>query len=405
VPTFSEEVAPILAKKCQYCHLEGGLGPFPLLTYGQVKAHAFDVLDEIEEGDMPPFLIENHGGCGSFQGDPSLTPEEKDIVKRWVEGGTPKGPDLPFPALSEPYHLTGATHELEMPEPYQPSAPVADDFRCFLLDASSLVGLAFDGYEFFPGEQSVVQGMSLYTFSSEEFEALAQAHEEADPQVGFDCAGGLAESLALQVLAWTPGVPAVEFPPPTGLRLRAGRSLLLRIHYNYSHHAEDFVQGAKPTPYHGGPGQPVSDQSRLVLRQTTQDIREGFVWGLSLANFSLPPGQEQTLVEGVSAVALGADSLRLWASYPRMNQRGQSLRVSARSPSGEERCLSQVDDWEMRWAQLYWYESPITLEEGSTLSLSCSYRTRGDLDPVQGGPGPEDEFCGGLFWVESGGPF
>src|SRR5437773_9431190 len=38
-PTFTENIAPIIFQNCVSCHRPGEIGPFPLLTYQDVRKH------------------------------------------------------------------------------------------------------------------------------------------------------------------------------------------------------------------------------------------------------------------------------------------------------------------------------------------------------------------------------
>ena len=44
-PTFSHDIAPIVFEHCSSCHRPGEAGPFPLLTYDDVKKHATQIAD------------------------------------------------------------------------------------------------------------------------------------------------------------------------------------------------------------------------------------------------------------------------------------------------------------------------------------------------------------------------
>src|SRR5258708_35196428 len=57
-PTFSKEVSRILQRKCQSCHREGGVAPFALLNYDQVKAKSQTIRAAVESGRMPPWLAD-----------------------------------------------------------------------------------------------------------------------------------------------------------------------------------------------------------------------------------------------------------------------------------------------------------------------------------------------------------
>src|SRR4249920_1376831 len=44
-PTFHSDIAPIVHQYCSPCHRPGEAGPFPLLTYADVKSHAKQIAD------------------------------------------------------------------------------------------------------------------------------------------------------------------------------------------------------------------------------------------------------------------------------------------------------------------------------------------------------------------------
>src|SRR2546430_1512029 len=54
-PTFTAEVAPILAARCVGCHRAGGIGPFELVTYDDVKRHAGQIGVVTARRLMPPW--------------------------------------------------------------------------------------------------------------------------------------------------------------------------------------------------------------------------------------------------------------------------------------------------------------------------------------------------------------
>ena len=43
--TFNRDIAPIVFHYCASCHRPGEAGPFPLLTYADVKKHAHQIAD------------------------------------------------------------------------------------------------------------------------------------------------------------------------------------------------------------------------------------------------------------------------------------------------------------------------------------------------------------------------
>jgi mono/diheme cytochrome c family protein len=59
--TFNRDIAPVVFRSCAPCHHSGEAGPFPLLTYGDVKSHARQIADVTQKRLMPPWLPSAEG--------------------------------------------------------------------------------------------------------------------------------------------------------------------------------------------------------------------------------------------------------------------------------------------------------------------------------------------------------
>ena len=55
-PTWYDDVAPILARHCQRCHEEGGIAPFPLMSYAQSQPLSALIAASTAARRMRPFL-------------------------------------------------------------------------------------------------------------------------------------------------------------------------------------------------------------------------------------------------------------------------------------------------------------------------------------------------------------
>jgi thiol-disulfide isomerase/thioredoxin len=89
VPTYHQDIAPIVQKRCASCHRPDTAAPFSLLSFSDVKAQAEMVAEVVIDQRMPPwFANPKHG---TFQNDPSLTKTERESIVRWVKGGKPEG--------------------------------------------------------------------------------------------------------------------------------------------------------------------------------------------------------------------------------------------------------------------------------------------------------------------------
>ena len=86
--TFAKHVAPILQKRCEECHRQGGMAPMSLATYEEARPWARAIKEKVVKREMPPFHAT--GVVGRYHNDPRLTDAEIDTITKWVDGGVPK---------------------------------------------------------------------------------------------------------------------------------------------------------------------------------------------------------------------------------------------------------------------------------------------------------------------------
>ena len=90
VPTFNQDVAPIVFERCTPCHRPNQGAPFTLLDYESARAKATKISRAVQTPHMPPWLPER--GAVPFIGERRLTPEQIDVLRRWADAGPPEGP-------------------------------------------------------------------------------------------------------------------------------------------------------------------------------------------------------------------------------------------------------------------------------------------------------------------------
>ena len=79
--TYYKDIAPIVYHSCAPCHRPGEPGPFPLLTYTDVRKRGPQIVAVIKRRYMPPWLPE--AGYGDFQEQRRLT-EPDPAIEEWV---------------------------------------------------------------------------------------------------------------------------------------------------------------------------------------------------------------------------------------------------------------------------------------------------------------------------------
>jgi mono/diheme cytochrome c family protein len=110
--TFAREIRGILATHCVTCHRAGGSAPMPLTTYEETRPWARAIKEQILTRRMPKWHAAR--GFGAFANDPTLTPFEMALVSAWVDGGLPRGPDVPVARVTSRVTPTPATDEADV---------------------------------------------------------------------------------------------------------------------------------------------------------------------------------------------------------------------------------------------------------------------------------------------------
>jgi hypothetical protein len=132
--TFYKQVAPIVYQSCAPCHRPGEPGPFPLLTYADVRKHGQQIVSVVKRRYMPPWLPE--AGYGDFRETRRLTDEQIRTIEEWVRQGAPGGSPADAPPLSKfipGWQLGQPDLMVEAAVPYRLRADGPDQYWNFVL--------------------------------------------------------------------------------------------------------------------------------------------------------------------------------------------------------------------------------------------------------------------------------
>lgn len=378
-PTYAEVVAPIMMKNCAQCHRENGIGPFPLLTYEQVKPLAGLIADRTTAREMPPYNPNNCGHCNTFKDAAWLTSEEIGIIAAWAEAGAPSG-DLakaPMPP-PPPTGLTEANGTWDMGVSYTPNDKVTDDYRCFLVDPQVATDQFITGYEVVPGDSRVVHHVIAYTLETDAAQTQAEALDAQDPGPGYTCYGGPGVNGRFTI-GWAPGGGPTRLPTDTGLRVPGNRKIVMQIHYNVA-------GGAFP------------DQTKIKVSVAPSVKKEAFIEKVSVGGLSIPPGQMLFEQSNEQQVPVNAGVVTLWGVAPHMHQTGKTMKITSQT-NGQTQCLLDVGNWDFHWQSFNMYENPLTVNGGDMVTITCGYDTMGRSAVTTSGEGTENEMCIGFFYI------
>jgi hypothetical protein len=386
--TWNQQIAPIVAKKCVGCHQAGGIGPMSLVEYANAKHYAPTMLDEVQQGLMPPWGAQTTSECSpqfGFKDDPRLTADEQALLAAWVDQGEPEGPastkPLPKPAstaLENPdMHLTIPT-SVEI-------AGTEDRFMCFVLDPGNATDRYLKAVQVNAGNTAVVHHVLVFADPKNESAALAK------PDGSYECFGGPQISAGnVQLLgAWAPGgVPAV-MPDNVALQLTGGSKVVLQVHYHPTRTSRE-VDDSTSVDFEFA-AEPPTRPGTLALIGNFGDadmkIAGGKGYGLmpgpddpdSGPSFVIPPnvtGHTETQ-RFLIPEQMGVGAYHIFGVASHMHYVGQDMKIEVVHENGERECLLQTPAWDFNWQRFYYYDAPLesvpTVHAGDVLEMRCTY--------------------------------
>ncbi len=362
------EVAPLLARHCGSCHVQGGVGPFRLTTFEEARAHHAAIASAVGTREMPPWLPGD--GCQTFKDARRLTDIEIEAFRSWSAAGAPRGPDpAPAPAAA-PKELAWVDAVVDIGVDYvaQAAQGPADDWRCFLIDPKLTEERVLVGYDLEPTDRQSVHHAAIVEAPID----TARAKDEAEPGGGWPCAGGVNVPSGAIVGSWAAGYGAVEYPRGTGMPLPKGRGLVVQVHY----HQHDLDR--PPTP----------DRTRISLQYARESVAKATYMGIGVNEINLPPRTRGTTLAATSTI--GTDTM-LHGLVGHMHLLGTKLRVELLD-TGAPTCLLDIPRWNYRWEELVFLDGPVRLPAGSTVKLSCTWDNPSD-GLVVSGLTAADEMC------------
>ena len=371
VPTFNKDVAPILYANCVTCHRPGEIGPMSLLTYKDARPWAKSIRDEVGEGHMPPWHADPKHG--KFANDRSLTAEQKDILARWANGGSPEGDpkDLPAPpALTEGWQLGNPDVVLQLPVEYKVPADGFVEYEYFEMPTGFTEDKWLAALEVRPGNREVVhhvivsvrppkperrpagfraaQGMDIPAGQSgggpEPAEAPKRARGQSlfpPPQRGGTGIGGFA-----------PGTSTLRFEPGAAMLLRAGSTLVVQMHYTTT-----------------GTAQTDRTKIGLFLSKETPKI-EMRMGTLVNGKLNIPAGAADY---SIAAEMTTVNDVTLRSLLPHTHLRGKSWEYTVTYPDGRSEVILSVPKYDFNWQTEYVFAQPVKLPKGTKIRAVAHY--------------------------------
>jgi hypothetical protein len=425
--TYYTDIQPMLNEKCVSCHQQGGIGPFSLESYQQVKALSASIKSAVTSGRMPIWLAES--GHQEYVDDPSFSEQELAQLVSWIDAGSPEGnppadpvtqPDVTFPADLDLSVLPAG-------QSYLPAQDQKDDYRCFIVELPELaVSPSYiTGFHTEPGNKAVAHHLVAYVANQEIVDKL-KVMERDEPGAGYQCfTGGLPDRLGdPQVVAeyadgdpdflqrleqnhywlahWAPGMHGFEFPEGTGVQINDGSALIVQMHYYTGHAKGEADEG-----------------TRVKLQLAEKVEKPGFYYPLTNPRWLAAKTNESMVIEPKSSgefrvtrslaaivdygrqnLGLGplakVSAIEVHSANLHMHSFGESGQVYLQKAGSERQTLLSIPEWDLAWQRDFLMVEPKVIADDELsqyqLEVACQFYNPND-EPVYGGYGSDDEMC------------
>jgi len=356
--TFNHDIAPIVFRDCSQCHHPGEAGPFPLLTYADVKTHGRQIAFATSKRIMPPWLPEP--GELKFADELRLSDAEIAMIQSWVDQGEIEGnaADLPAqPTFAAGWQLGKPDVIVRAEKPYLLPASGSDSYWNFVFRTPVHRSRWLKAIEIRPGDKRLVHHANVLVDREENGRRL-----EKEPGAGFGGMELIIESEAFDpdshFLFWKPGSPPYVEPDGMALRLDKNTDLVLNTHLQPSGKSE-LIQPTLGLYFTDKPA-----TMHPILLQLDNDRM-----------LDIPPGAKNFLVS--DNFTLPVDSSVL-AIYPHAHYLGKDLLALATLPDGTKKTLIHIANWDLNWQAVYRYAEPVDLPAGTTISMRFTYDNSAD---------------------------
>jgi hypothetical protein len=360
VPTFTRDVAPILYKNCVGCHRPGEIAPMSLLTYTDARPWAKAIRDEVGDGNMPPWHADPQ--YLKLRHERRLTDGEKDTLLRWASGGAPEGDPKalpPAPTFTEGWRMGKPDAIFEMQEDYAVPAEGTIEYEWFYIPTNFTEPRYIQQIEVRPGNKAVVHHVLVYYRANPDKQRapVLQPNPEQSKTPERRINGsrpprGREAGPRRLIASFAPGIDPQVFPAGTALRLEAGGTIELQMHYTTN-------------------GTPGTDRTRIGVifakEEPRHEIRAAAFFNGTLV---LPPGADDVKVD--ADVTFAQDAI-VWGMLPHTHLRGKKWEYRLELPDGTSKTILAVSKYDFNWQTYYMFEEPLRVPKGAKLTSSAWY--------------------------------
>lgn len=379
--TYNRDIAPIVNANCVNCHRKGAIAPFSLLGYKNAERRSMMIKFASESLYMP--IWKPTQNYGEFRDEHFLSDYQIELIEKWEQAGSPEGLEqekIPEPTFSKLDWVHGKPDKvIEMKEKYIVPAKGEDVYRYFVIPDVFTEDKIIKALDFKPGATAVVHHVIFLL----DYSGKARELDKKDKAPGFsvfDQDGFMQYQGVFAFGGWTPGTDPYILGDDVGMLIPKGADVVMEIHYHLN-------------------GKDMEDQSSIAMyfdKGKPKKYISGMIMGTKDVEI---PANEKAYPKKIWMEAPADFSIT--DLTPHMHYIGQTINVKATYPDGTVKPLIEINEWDLRWQNIYVYREPVFIPKGTIIEANYTFNnTKDNVDnpnnPVADigwGWGANDEMC------------
>jgi hypothetical protein len=344
-PNYSEDIAPILYRKCLQCHHNGGIAPLTLETYASVVSNAGMIQHVTSTGEMPPWPPDTLFQHYAYEN--TLSMNEISTIMDWITNGSPIGDTSllpPMPTFTNSSLLGTPDLELQIPTYTSTATSNSDDYVCFSIPTGLTQNRKIRAIEVIPGNLQTVHhvlvAIDLFFNNS-----IVTTSNCMGPQ------GNM-------IYGYAPGSSPLIYPIDTnnsfGVVLPANSSVTLAMHYPEGSFGQ--LDSTKVKFY-------FYPQNTVIREITTDFLIQNFF-------FTLPANHITQVSESFGPTI---QDYSFMSVFPHMHLLGKDLECFAVTSTNDTINLIKINNWDFEWQGFYFFEKFIKIPNGSMIYANGHY--------------------------------
>jgi len=356
LPSYENDIAPIIEKNCAACHRESGIAPFAMDSHTMLLGWSPMIREVVMTKRMPPGQIDPH--IGNFQNDMVLSDADAQKLIHWIEAGSPvDGANDPLAQLTWPeteWAFGEPDLVIDIPPQEVPATGVLDYYNVMVdvdLDEDRWVRAS----QYIPGDHTVLH----HTLHS----IIPPGANRGGSLLGGD------DPDRPGIAPYIPGQSPRMEQPNTGGLLKAGTRIAMQMHYTTT-------------------GKASVDDSRIgVWFYPKGFVPEHRMSGACACHFTptwenIPPYDPD--YEMTQSIVIDDDAY-IFSFTPHMHFRGKRMRFYATFPDGSTEEMLNIANYNYNWQLAYTLEEPRFVPGGTKITAVGAF-DNSEQNPVNPDP-------------------